>query len=59
MSIEATFRSKCAACGEFIEKGDSIARDESCGHGEWVHEDCAEGDHRDVRFNLNEEARDG
>lgn len=36
---EATYRSKCAACGEWIEEGDQIVPDED---GEWLHERCAE-----------------
>lgn len=36
---EAEFRSKCAACGEWIEAGADIVRD---GDGEWIHEECDE-----------------
>jgi hypothetical protein len=35
--VQAEFRSKCAACGEWIEEGDEIVVDED---GNWVHEDC-------------------
>lgn len=38
-SIKATFRSKCAACGEWIEEGDMIIKDTD---GNWIHEDCNE-----------------
>ena len=37
--IEATFRSKCAICGEWIEEGDEIVCDED---GNWVHVACGE-----------------
>ena len=37
MSVEAEFRSKCAACGEWIEEGDEIVFDED---GNWIHEEC-------------------
>lgn len=53
MTREAEFRSKCAACGEWIEEGDPIAKDTD---DEWVHEDCA--DPKNLRFNLTREARD-
>lgn len=35
--IESQFRSKCAACGEWIEKGDMITKDDD---DNWIHEDC-------------------
>lgn len=37
--VEAQFRSKCAACGEWIEEGDEVVKGED---GEWVHLDCEE-----------------
>lgn len=55
MSAVAEFRSKCASCGNWIEEGDPITRDDD---GEWIHEDCAD-DPRDLHFNLTEEANDG
>lgn len=36
---EATRRSKCAACGEWIEEGEQIVLHED---GDWIHEECAE-----------------
>jgi hypothetical protein len=36
---EAEFRSKCAACGEWIEPGDDIVLDDD---EEWIHEECEE-----------------
>lgn len=36
---EAERRSKCAACGEWIEEGDEIVLNVD---GEWVHERCDE-----------------
>lgn len=54
MSVEASFRSKCATCGDVIEEGDAIVKDED---DNWVHEDCC--DPHDIRFNLNEEDRGG
>lgn len=36
---EANFRSKCAACGEWIEVGDRIGKDSD---DEWIHVNCAE-----------------
>lgn len=36
--MEALWRSKCPACDEWIEEGDTIAKED----GEWIHEDCAE-----------------
>lgn len=41
--MEALWRSKCPACGEWIEEGDEITRQE----GEWVHDDCADDDDYD------------
>jgi hypothetical protein len=35
--IESAFRSKCAVCGEWIEEGDWIVKNED---EEWIHEDC-------------------
>jgi hypothetical protein len=35
--VEATFRSKCPACGEWIEEGEEIVLDDD---QEWVHEEC-------------------
>lgn len=35
--IQAEFRSKCAACGEWIEEDDWIVKNED---DEWIHEDC-------------------
>ncbi len=35
--IEAEYRTKCAVCGEWIEPGDEIVRDDD---GEWIHADC-------------------
>jgi hypothetical protein len=37
--LEATYRSKCSVCGEWIEEGDLIATNEN---GDWVHEECAD-----------------
>jgi len=37
--IEAEFRSKCAACGDWIEEGDLIVFDDD---DNWVHESCSE-----------------
>lgn len=34
---EAQHRSKCAACGEWIEEGDEIVRNDD---GDWVHIEC-------------------
>lgn len=34
--IEATFGSKCAACGDGIRTGDMIVK-----LGDWIHEECA------------------
>lgn len=34
---QATFRSKCATCGEWIEEDDWIVKDED---DNWIHEDC-------------------
>lgn len=34
--MEAQYRSKCAACGEWIEEGDELVLDED----EWIHEGC-------------------
>jgi hypothetical protein len=36
---EAEFRSKCAACGEWIEEGDEIVADDD---ENWVHKECAD-----------------
>lgn len=36
--MEATYRSKCAACGGWIEEGDEIEMNED---EEWCHVDCA------------------
>lgn len=52
MTGRAQFRSKCPACGEWIEEDDEIVRDDD---DEWIHADCAD-DPRDLRFNLREEA---
>jgi hypothetical protein len=35
--VKAEFASKCAACGEVINKDDEIVRDED---GEWIHDGC-------------------
>ena len=35
--MKATYRSKCADCGEWIEEGDEIEPDED---ENWVHSDC-------------------
>lgn len=40
--MEATFRSKCAVCGEWIEEGDEIVIDKV--EEEWVHEACSDND---------------
>lgn len=37
--VEATFRSKCAVCGEWIEEGDEIVEDDD---GNWIHCGCEE-----------------
>lgn len=37
--IEAEYRSKCAACGNWIEEGDPIEQNED---GDWVHEECSD-----------------
>lgn len=37
--MEAERESKCAACGEWIEEGDPIERNDD---GDWVHEHCVE-----------------
>ena len=36
--MTAQFRSKCAACGEWIEEGEPIVC--TC-DDEWVHEECS------------------
>jgi hypothetical protein len=36
----ATYDSKCPTCGDDIEHGETIVLED----GEWIHEDCAEGD---------------
>lgn len=38
-SIKAEFRSKCAVCGDWIEEGDTITKDED---DNWIHVDCSE-----------------
>jgi hypothetical protein len=40
VSVEriAEYRSKCAACGEWIEPGDEIVLDDD--EVEWIHADC-------------------
>lgn len=35
--VEATFRSKCAACGDTIERGDPIVIVDD----DWIHVDCS------------------
>lgn len=40
-TVEAEHRSKCPACGEWIEVGDLIEYDEDA--DAFVHEDCAQG----------------
>lgn len=37
--IEAEFRSKCATCGEWIEEGDLIVKDDD---DNWIHKNCDE-----------------
>ncbi len=37
--IQAEFRSKCATCGEWIEEGDWIVKNDD---EEWIHEECNE-----------------
>jgi hypothetical protein len=39
-AVPSSYETKCAACGDDIECGDMIV----CEDGEWIHEDCAEGD---------------
>lgn len=39
MVVYASFRSKCPACGDWIEEDDEIVKTED---GEWVHVECAE-----------------
>jgi hypothetical protein len=39
--MEATYASRCPVCDEKIEEGDEI---KLTGDGDWVHEDCAEGE---------------
>jgi hypothetical protein len=38
-TTEAEFRSKCAACGDWINEGDTIVKNED---DEWIHENCDE-----------------
>lgn len=39
--MRAEYRSKCADCGEWIEEGDEIVKNDD---GDWVHARCDEDD---------------
>lgn len=43
MTVEAQYRSKCAACGKWVEEGDLIEYDREA--EEWLHVECYENEH--------------